>query len=108
METPDKKSLQLTTKQKKNLRGLAHHLKPLAYIGREGITVNSAKAVRQALKAHELIKVKLGQNCPVEKQLAAEQLASQSNAVLVQLIGKMVILYRPNPDLPKDRRIPLR
>ncbi len=107
MDETEQDKIQLSTQQKKTLRGLAHHLKPQAYIGKEGITDNLIKAVRQALTAHELIKVKLGPNCPLAKQQAAEEIANHSSSILVQLIGKMVIIYRPNDDLPKEKQIKL-
>ena len=99
--------IQLTGKEKKQLRGLGHHLTPIVYVGREGITTALLKSTGEALKANELIKVKLGQNCPLRKQQAAEQLAAQCGAALVQLIGKTVLLYLPNQDLPKDKRVTL-
>lgn len=99
--------IQLTGKEKKQLRGLGHHLTPVVYVGREGITTALLKSTGVALKAHELVKVKLGQNCPLGKKQAAEQLAGQCGAALVQLIGKTVLLYLSNPDLPKDQRITL-
>jgi RNA-binding protein len=58
-----------------------------------------------ALKTHELIKIKLGQNCPLERNEAARELALLTEATLVQVIGRMVLLYRPNPDLPIEKRV---
>lgn len=97
----------LTGKQKKFLRGLGHHLVQSVLVGREGITANLVNSCLDSLRAHELIKVKLGQNCPLPKKEAAEKLALQCGAHLVQLIGKTVVLYRPNPDLPPDQFIHL-
>jgi len=94
----------LTGRQKKQLRGLGHHLSPVVYVGREGLTATVLKATEEALTAHELIKVKLGQNCPLGKKQAAAQLALQSKAALVQLIGKTVLLYLPNPDLVRKKK----
>ncbi len=92
-------------KEKKILRGLAHKLEPVVYVGREGLSESLLVSVRQALAARELIKIKLGQNCPVGKKAAAEQLAEQTGSTLVQLIGKTVVLYCPNEELEKDKRI---
>ena len=97
----------LTSSQKKNLRGLGHHLEPAVYAGKEGLSLPLQQSVIAALKAHELIKVKLGQNCPVERNQAGEQLAGFCGASLVQVIGRMILLYRPNPDLPAAKRIVL-
>ncbi len=95
----------LSGKQKKQLRGLGHHLEPVVYVGKEGVSPALIQSAVSALKAHELIKVKLGQNCPSGKKEAAELLALKTGACLVQLIGKMVLLYLDNPDLPGDKRI---
>jgi RNA-binding protein len=95
----------LSSAQRKKLRGLGHHLEPTVYVGKEGLSLPLQQSVAAALKAHELIKVKLGQNCPMERTTAGEQLAQLSGAELVQVIGRMVLLFRPNPDLPKERRI---
>jgi len=98
----------LNGKAKKQLRGIGHHLQPVVYIGKEGITDNVVRATHQALRAHELIKIKLGQNCPLDKHSAAEAIADLAGAALVQLLGKTILLYLPNPDLPDKKRIQLR
>jgi RNA-binding protein len=97
----------LTGRQKKFLRGMGHHLDHSVMVGREGLSENLIQSCSDGLKAHELIKIKLGQNCPLPKDEAARQLAAQNSAHLVQLIGKTVLLYRPNPDLGPDRAIHL-
>jgi RNA-binding protein len=97
----------LTGRQKKFLRGLGHHLEHSVIVGREGLSDNLIQSCADGLQAHELIKVKLGQNCPVPKDEAAQQLAARNGAHLVQLIGKTVLLYRQNPDLPPDTAIHL-
>lgn len=102
-----KESAPLTGKQKKFLRGLGHHLEHSVIVGREGLTDNLIRSCIDGLHAHELIKIRLGQNCPVPKDEAAQQLAVRSGAHLVQLIGKTVLLYRQNPDLPADTAIHL-
>ncbi len=97
----------LTGRQKKQLRALGHHLSPVVYVGKEGISKTVIKAIGDAIIVHELIKVKLGQNCPLEKKEAAEALADKSDTILVQLIGKTVLLYLRNPDLPSEKQIKL-
>ncbi|MGD9948703.1 MAG: ribosome assembly RNA-binding protein YhbY [Desulfobulbus sp.] len=107
MNTSDNFSanVELTSSKKKTLRGLGHHLEPIVYVGKEGLSKPLQQSVEAAFKAHELIKIKLGQNCPLERGSAGEQLAQLSKATLVQVIGRMVLLYRPNPDLPAAKRI---
>ena len=105
MSDKDSKLATLTVRQRKSLRGLGHHLEPIVYVGKEGISATLIQAATNALKAHELIKIKLGQNCPLPKQEAAEALAEATGACLVQLIGKTVLLFLANPELPKDKII---
>jgi len=95
----------LTNGQKKALRGMGHHLEPVVYVGKEGFSPALLKSMEQALKAHELIKIKLGQNCPVERNEAGTELARLTGSDLVQLIGRMILLYRQNPDLPEGKRL---
>lgn len=97
----------LTSGQKKMLRGLGHHLEPVVYVGKEGVSPALLASLEAALKAHELIKVKIGQNCPLERNAASEELTRTTGAVLVQIIGRMILLYRPNIDLPQEKRLSL-
>jgi len=108
--TDDKKVIQKITlkgKQKQYLRGLGHHLDPVVFVGREGISKTLIQSVKDTLKTRELIKIKLGQNCDVAKKDAASQLSDLTGAVLVQLIGKTILLFRPNTDIKSDQRIVL-
>ncbi|ADW17053.1 protein of unknown function UPF0044 [Desulfobulbus propionicus DSM 2032] len=98
-------SLDLTSGQKKSLRSLGHHLEPVVHVGKEGFSPALLKSMDAALKAHELIKIKLGQNCPVERNAAGPELARMSGAALVQVIGRMILLFRPNPELSQGKRI---
>jgi len=97
----------LRGKQKKFLRGLGHHLDHSVIVGREGLSDNLICSCKDALHAHELIKIKLGQNCPLGKKEAARQLAEKTGAQLVQLIGKTILLYKANTNIPKDQQIQL-
>ena len=97
----------LTGAQKKKIRGMGHHLEPVVYIGREGLSPALVKATEAALTARELIKIKVGQNCPVERSEAGKELSRLTGAVVVQMVGRMALLYRANPDLAQDRKIAL-
>lgn len=97
--------IELTNGQKKTLRGMGHHLEPVVYVGKEGLSPALLKSMHNALKAHELIKIKLGQNCPVERNEAGRELTLLTEAAVVQIIGRMILLYRPNPDLPEGKRL---
>ena len=91
--------------QKKHLRGLAHGLKPVVQIGREGITDAVIRAVDEGLFRHELIKVKF--NDIKEKGLKEAitgELAAKTGSLQVGMIGHTVILYRSQAD-PEKRKI---
>jgi len=97
----------LNKKQRQYLRGLAHHLKPAAMIGQQGLSDTLFKAVDEVLSHQELVKVKMQPTATVDRQEAADKLASICQAAPVQIIGKTIILFRPNPDKAKDKRIKL-
>ncbi|MBW1637385.1 MAG: ribosome assembly RNA-binding protein YhbY [Deltaproteobacteria bacterium] len=99
---------ELTIKEKKYLKGLAHPLSPVVKIGKEGLTENVFTTIETELLHHELIKVKIGSNSAVNKTAAAEQLPGKTASSLVQLIGKTIILYKANPKKRKDKRIILK
>jgi RNA-binding protein len=97
--------LTLTGRQKKILKGLGHHLTPLICIGKEGMTDNVLKATRQELFTRELIKVKIGNNSTLNKNEAAELMPQVTESILVQLIGKTLLLYKENLEIEKGQRI---
>jgi RNA-binding protein len=91
--------------QKKHLRGLAHGLKPVVQIGREGVTDAVICAVDEGLFRHELIKIKfndLKEKGP--KEAITDDLAAKTGSEPVGMIGHTVILYRRHTD-PEKRKI---
>ena len=90
---------QLSGRQRKALRGMAHGLEPLVHVGAAGVTDAVLQAVDAALRAHELIKVRL--HGPASKHDDADALAAGTGSALCGLIGHVVILYRPHPEKPK-------
>lgn len=90
----------LTGAAARELRALAHDLEPVVQVGKGGVTKPVLAAVSQALHDHELIKVKVLSEAPVERKIAAAQLASQTAADVVQVIGRIVVLYKPRPKKP--------
>jgi RNA-binding protein len=91
----------LTAKQRAHLRGLAHHLDPVVHIGRDGITEAVVRQIDEQLAHHELIKVKLGEGAPLDRDEAAARLPAAVGAQLVQNIGRLFVLYRAHPDDPQ-------
>ncbi len=98
---------ELKGSQKKYLRGLAHDLKPSAYVGQKGLTLGFLDEVDVALDASELIKVKFVdfKEKEVKKELAKE-IANSVNCEMAGIIGHVAIYYRQNKDT-KKRKIKL-
>jgi RNA-binding protein len=90
----------LTQKQKRFLRSLAHPLHPLLQIGNRGITGALIDEADHALVHHELVKIRLQAGERDARQSAAEVIAERTNAEVVQLLGRVLTLYRTNPELP--------
>jgi RNA-binding protein len=92
--------MSLTGKQKRFLRAEAHSLEPTVMIGKEGLSDTVVEATLEALLAHELIKVKVLEACPMERKQVAEALPGLAKAELAGLIGRVVILYKRHPHKP--------
>lgn len=95
----------LNEAQKRHLRRLGHALKPVVMLGSAGLTPAVTAEIESALTHHELIKVKLVSDNRQQRQTLATSIASTAQASLVQLIGNIILLYRPNPK--KKQRIAL-
>ena len=93
--------MDLTGKQRRHLRALGHKLDAVVHVGKGGITDGVVSAVNQALEDHELIKVKVLEESPLDRKEAAEALAERCNAFMAQLLGRVVLLYRQHPDNPE-------
>ncbi len=93
---------ELSGKQKRKLKSLAHHLKPVVYIGKNGITTGLISAVEQALDDHELIKIKFI-DFKDEKRGFLERIAAETGAELLNLIGNIAIVFRQSRDESKRR-----
>lgn len=91
----------VSTTQRKYLRKLAHPLKPVVQIGKNGLTELVIQKTQQELNAHELIKVKFV-DFQDQKGELARGVAEQSDSVLIGIIGNTAILYREHPD--RDQR----
>ena len=85
--------MQLTKNQKQFLKSEAHHLKPVVLLGANGLTEGVMAEIDIALNHHELIKVKIPSEDREERQLIAAAIVRESGSVLVQAIGKIIVLY---------------
>ncbi len=97
--------MSLTGKQVRYLRGLGHHLQPVVMIGKEEINEAVVAATDEALTAHELIKVRIQEGCISDRKDVAAELAEATQADIAQILGRIILLYRPSEEqkivLPK-------
>ena len=93
--------------QKKYLKALAHSLKPVVFIGQKGLTPTLAKAMDDALDAHELIKVRfIDFKEKDHKNALTHEIEKNHGCLKVSMVGHIVTFYRKNKD-PKKRKIVL-
>ena len=93
----------MTGKQRRQLRALAHALKPVVTVGQRGITDAVVRQIDGALTTHELIKVKLAAESPVDRDEAAEVLPPRLDCEVAGALGRILILYRSHPEHPRIR-----
>ena len=103
--------MELTSKQRAQLRGMASTLDTIVHVGKDGIGENLIKQVNDALEARELIKGRVLENSMLTAREAAEELKVAARCEVVQVIGSKFVLYRMQHDkvkrkieLVKDRR----
>jgi len=92
--------MKLSELQKRHLKGLGHHLKPVVWVGQHGLKDSVLAEIELALDAHELIKVKIAAEREERRQIAAA-ICAQTQAELIHSIGQMVILFRRNKKKPR-------
>ncbi len=93
--------------QKKYLKGLAHGMKPLVFVGQKGLSPTVIKAVDESLEKHELIKVKFIEfKEKDQKKDIAGSIEKETASTLVGMIGHIAIFYRLQQD-PEKRNIVL-
>ncbi|HVY37995.1 MAG TPA: YhbY family RNA-binding protein [Polyangia bacterium] len=83
------------------LRGHGHAMSPIVQVGKLGVTDALVKQVNHALADHELIKVKIGGECPLDRHAVAERLDAEPGVDVVQLVGRVILLYKRHPQKPR-------
>ena len=91
----------LTSKQRAYLRSLAVDLDTIVMVGKSGMSPELTKQADDALTARELIMGKVLETAPLSSREAAEQIAADVQADVVQVIGSKFVLYRKNEKEPK-------
>ena len=100
--------MELTSKQRAQLRGMAANIDTILYVSKDSIEDNLVKQADDALEARELIKGKvLDNNIDYDARLAAEELAKRTRSEVVQVIGSKFVLYRETHSRPREKRIAL-
>jgi RNA-binding protein len=95
--------LTLTVLQRQNLKARAHPLKPTVMIGSAGLTATVLQEIARALKSHELIKIRVMDDDRDARTAMLEQICTELNAAPVQRIGKILVVYQPQEDLPEKK-----
>ena len=90
----------LTNRERAALKARAHALEPKVHVGNSGVTDALAAEAERALKAHELIKVKIATDDREARVAMGDDIAQRTGAAVVHRVGKIVILWRPRPEEP--------
>ena len=88
----------LTSAQRQALKGRAHSLRPVVLLGAAGLTDRVLREIDRALAAHALIKIKVPNDDRGERARIAADVAEKLSAANIQTIGKMIVLFRPQPE----------
>ena len=97
--------MNLSEQQKKYLRGLGHQLKPLIMVGEAGLSESLLAEFESTLSHHELIKVRVRVGDRDARDAVIGQLCADSSTVLIQRVGNVALLYRPNLKKKPEKRI---
>ena len=100
--------MDLTSKQRAQLRGLANGIDTIIQVGKDGLGENLIRQADDALEARELVKGRvLDNNLEYDAHTAAEALAKATRSEVVQVIGTKFVLYRESHSKPREKRIQL-
>ncbi len=91
----------MTSKQRAYLKSLASNLDPIFQVGKSSLTPQVTQAIGEAFNTRELIKVAVLKNCLDDPREIAEMIADRTHSQVVQVIGKKIVLYKPDRDNPK-------
>ncbi len=96
--------LQLSPAERRALKARAHALEPTVMIGNGGLTPAVASEIDRNLTAHELIKVRVMGDDRIAREDILKRVCDELGAAPVQHIGKVLVVYRPNPESPPKPR----
>ena len=90
----------MTSKQRAYLRSLSSTMEPVVHVGKAGASPEVVSSAAEALDARELIKISVLKNCADDPRAVAEIIAERTHSSIVHVIGKKIVLYKPNKDKP--------
>lgn len=93
--------MELTSKQRAYLKSLANSLDPIFQVGKASLTPEFTESVRDAFNTRELLKIAVLKNCGDDPREIAQTVAERTRSQVVQVIGKKIILYKPDKKNPK-------
>lgn len=107
---------EITPAARRVLRARAHHLHPVVMLGEDGLTSAVLHEIDVALRSHELVKIRVLGDERQERAALLGRICGDLDAAPVQIIGKILVLFRPRPvetpaarkSGPKRRRVPRR
>ncbi|MDD7050680.1 MAG: YhbY family RNA-binding protein [Lachnospiraceae bacterium] len=91
----------MTSRQRAYLKGLASTLDSLFQIGKSSVTPEITAAIEEAFNNRELIKITILKNCLDDPRGIAQMLSERTHSQVVQVIGRKIILYKPDKKKPK-------
>ncbi len=91
----------MTSKQRAYLKSLASNLNPIFQIGKASLTPEFTEAINEAFNTKELIKIAVLKNCADDPNEIAEVISERTHSQVVQVIGKKIVLYKPDKKNPK-------
>ena len=91
----------MTSKQRAYLKSLASTLDPLFQIGKGSVTPEVIEAISEAFNNRELLKIAVLKNCMDDPRAIAEVVAERTRSQVVHVIGKKIVLYKPDKKNPK-------
>lgn len=98
----------LSPAERRGLKARAHHLQPVVMVGDAGLTPAVIREIEVHLKSHELIKVRVLGDDRDQRRSMIDDICSSLSAVPVQIIGKMLVIFRPAPEDDKKPQAPRR
>ena len=96
----------MTSKQRSFLKSISSNYDSLFQVGKQSITPEIIDAISEALEARELIKISVLKNCDDDLLALANAIAENTDAIVVQVIGRKIVLYR-QARKPENRKIKL-